>query len=402
MVQVLPPKPNAGLSMAQGIREGFQSTFNPAVQQEFQRGKLQEALGKLKEQSQNPNATPQDLLYNLIEASNYSPEIGRNLPQLYSELNKAREANAMKNVNYGGQQQIQSGGITRPTQQENPQVQNAIRENKFFPKNLGSQQAPGNLPQQATTGKVREVLSGDQLLQKTQQRQAELGKNGIVKSFEDVYNQVSNENEQNRVFNQNVEKDTQNRIASQEKYGELAESRLKKLLPNASDEESAVFKKIGEDAAGQNTSQADIDRFISREVSKYKNTLSNIEKNLEAPRIQNKIQRTFLGKGSDIKSVEQDAKAAIKPLLDLGLNEKARTVLGNAGFYPEERERIIFGELPKDIREISSSIPKASFNKTESVPVSGMAGIQAGNKNFNKEYDLKSQINLFQNIYIKI
>ncbi len=403
MVFVAPPRnaPNAsfGNQLGQAINQGFQQSFQPAVQQEYQRGRLQQALGKLREQSQNPNATPQDLLYNLIEASSYSPEIGRNLPQLYSELNKAREANAMKNVNYGGQQQgIQQGGISRPQQKTSPEVQKAIQENRFFPENLGSQQGPGNLPQEATTGQVRPVLSGDQLLQKAQQRQAELARNGIVKPFEEVYNQVGNENQQNDLYNQRIELERQKRIESQEKYGNLAEQRLKKLIPDASDEESAIFKKIGEDAGGENKSQGDIDRLITRSVNNYKDTVSNIEKDLKAPRIQNKLQRAFAGKTSDYRKVEQDARAAIKPLIDLGLYEKSRTMLANTGFYPEERENIIFGEMPKEIKSTIDKIPKASYEKSKKVPITSMAGIPSGNLNQPNEYDLKSRVNLFDNL----
>ncbi len=396
MVAILPPKTNLGSQLGQSFGQGFNKSF----EQQYERGRLQQALSQLREQGQNPNSSPTDLLYNLIEASSYSPEIGRNLPQLYAELNKAREASAMQNVNYGQGNQNPTGpfqgGISSSSQALNPENLESIRQSKFFPSNIGSQESPGNLPQEATQGQVRPVLSGDQLLQKTQQRQSDLSRNGIVRNFEDVYKQVENENEQNRVYNQHVENERQKRIQAQEKYGAVAEERLKKMLPGSSDEENAVFKKIGEDAAGQGKSEADIDRFISKEVSNYKNTLSNIEKNLNAPRIQNQLQKGFLGQTTDIKSVENDARQAVKPLIDLGLYEKARTSLANAGFYPEERERIIFGEMPKEIKQSVDRIPRATYEKTKQPVLSGQAGIPTGAS--QKKYDMKSQLDLFDNI----
>lgn len=403
MVYTIPPRnaPNAtlGNTLGQSMSQGFLSSAQPAIQQAYQRGQLQQALNKLRMQGQNPNATPTDLLYNLIEASSYSPEIGRNLPALYSELNKAREAAAMKNVNYGGEQVpekgFQAGGIGRQAPQASPEMQQALQENKFFPSNIGSKEAPGNLPQEATTGQVRPILSGDQLLQKAQQRQAELARNGIIKPFEEVYNQVNNENEQNRIYKQEIENERQKRIESQEIYGQLGENQLKRFISNSTPEEEAIFRKKGEEIAGKGKSQSDIKRYLTKEAEKYKNTLSNIQKNLEAPRIQNKLQRTFLGKGTDIKSVEADAKVAIKPLLDLGLYDRARSELGNAGFYPEERERIIFGEMPKDIKQSIASTPKAVRNKTKLVTgKGGFTGVQ----NPESEYSLKSRIDLFENI----
>lgn len=412
MVYTLPqrnaPEANLGNQIGQGMSQGFLSTAQPAIQKQYERGQLQQALNKLQSQSQNPNASPTDLLYNLIEASSYSPEIGRNLPQLYAELNKAREASAMQNVNYGGegqgqdqmqpvgqgQQQMKPGGISAPSQQQNQQVQQAIQQSRNFPNNQKGQESPGNMPQEATSGQARPVLSGDQLLQKAQQRQQEFAKKGIIKPFEYFYDQVVNENEQNRHFNQNVENERIKRIQSQEKYGELAEQRLKKLIPDASDEEAAIFKKIGEEAAGGDKSQAEIDRNITTEVNKYKNSLTNIKDNLEAPRIQNKLQRSFLGKGADIKSVEQDARAAIRPLLEKGLYEKSRTMLANAGFYPEERETIIFGEMPKDLKQSVSSIPKARYSTTREHPLSLTRGFTPP----TKEYDMKSRIDLLDNM----
>lgn len=397
MVTILPPKTNLGSQIGQSFGQGFTRSF----EEQYQRGKLQQSLDRLRMQGQNPNATPTDLLYNLIEASGYSPEIGRNLPALYAELNKAREANAMRGVDFGGQPQpqpsFQSGGISRQAP-SNPAVEQATTQDKFFPNNVGSQESPGNIPQQATKGLVKPILDGDQKLQKAQQRQAELARNGIIKPFEEVYNQVVNEDEQNRIYNQHVERETEKRIAAQEKYGDLAETRLKKLIPDASDEESALFKKKGEEAAGENRSQGDIDRLISREVSKYKNVLSNIEKNLEAPRIQNGLKRTLLGTRSDMKSVEQDARAAVKPLIDLGLYEKARTMLANTGFYPEERETIIFGEMPTEIKKQIDSIPKAITKKPMGAKVGGLEVVPGKYINQEPSYDLKSQVHLFDNL----
>lgn len=399
MVYTLPPRNSAeasfGNQIGSSISKEFLDAFKPAAQQQYQRGQLQRALNQLRTKGQDPNATPADLLYNLIEASSYSPEIGRNLPQLYAELNKAREAAAMKNVDFGGEQpSFQAGGISAPSQPINPAVQEAISQDKFFPTNVGAKESPGNFPQEATGGEIRPILSGDEEIAEAQRLIGEYAKRGVIKTLDEVLPFVQKRNQSNIDHNTRVENERERRIAAQEKYGSLAEERLKKLIPDASDEEVAIFKKIGEDAAGQGKSQAEIDRFISKEVSKHKNSLSNIQKNLEAPRIQNKLQRSFLGKGTDIKSVEQDARSAVKPLIDLGLYEKARTMLSDAGFYPEERETIIFGEMPKDLKKQVDSISKATFSIKGEHPFSLTRGFTPP----EREYDLKSRIDLFENI----
>lgn len=403
MVTILPPKTSIGSQIGQSFGQGLSRT----MEEQYQRGQLQSALNRLRTQGQNPNATPTDLLYNLIEASSYSPEIGRNLPQLYAELNKAREANAMKNVNFGGDNQsagvgqpsFQGGGISRQPKEPSPELQKAIQGSKFFPSNVGSQESPGNLPQETTSGRIRPILSGKELFPAAQRRQTEYARNGIIKSFPEVLQEVKLENEEDKLYNQQVNLETEQRIESQKRYGKLAEDRLTKLFPNASDRVKSVFRQIAEKAAGENRSEGEIDQFITDEVNKYKDTLSNIENNLEAPRIQNRLRRAVEGKSSDLKVAMQDAKQSIQPILKLGLFEEARTYLANAGFYPEERETIIFGEMPKQLKEIVDSIPKPEYQKREPAQITSIPGIPSGKSTeLPKEYDLITRLHLFDSL----
>lgn len=401
MVYTIPGRnaPNAsfGNQLGQNISEGFLKSAQPAIQQQYQRGQLQKGLEQLRQRGQDPNASPTDLLYNLIEASSYSPEIGRNLPQLYEQLNKAREAQAMQKVNYGGQgeQQMQPGGISAPSPQQNPQVQQALQQqHRNFPNNLKGNEAPGNLPQESTKGQIRPILDGQEKMQEAQKLQAEWGRKGIIKTFDEAYAQVERMNNANESYNQQLNAETERRVAAQEKYGAVAEERLTKVLPGATDEEKAIFKKIGEEAAGRDRSTGSIDGYITKEVNDYKNSISNIQKDLEAPRIQGAISRSFSGKSGDIEKAMSDARQAIQPLLKKGLVDKSRSMLSQAGFAPEERENIVFGPLPKETRSQIDKIPSAVSVRT---PIKQQGSFPVG-KAAQKEYSVKSKMHLYESL----
>lgn len=408
MVYTLPDKyaPHAsfGNQFFPALTEAFQKTAVPAAQKEYQRGQLQKALGQLRSQGQNPNASPTDLLYNLIEASGYAPEIGRNLPQLFQQLNMAREAEAMKNFSYTqgqqppspGQQPFSQGQIS-PQNQMNPQVESALRQSpQRFPTNISPQEKPGNLPQEATQGQVRPILSGDQLLEKARIRQQQLKGLGIIKPLEEVYSQVVNENEQNQVYNKAVELEREKRVKSQEHYGQIAADSLTKVYPEAADEELSVFMKKGEEIAGNSKSEAANKLFLSKEASKFKNAISNVEKTLQAPRIQNVLQRRVQGNRSSMDQVMKDATSAIQPLLREGLYEKSRTLLANSGFYPEEREKIVFGDIPEYVQEKINTLPKATLERPKSSVA--LTNVGAFPKSGEQQYSLKNKMDLFKNL----
>jgi hypothetical protein len=183
--------------------------------------------------------------------------------------------------------------------------------------------------------------------------------------MEDAYKIAEAENLQNERYNQNVEAERQRRIQAQQRYGDLAKDEIKRVLPGVSSEQEAVLMKEAEEAAGRNASEADIKRYSAKAANKLKNTISNIERGLNAPRIQNKLARSILGKGSTLPQAMKDAKAQVAPLLDLGLYDTARNLLATSNFYPEEREEIVFGKPAAYIEETMENIPKGKRNRTD-------------------------------------
>lgn len=108
------PRPTLGNTLGQGIKQGFQSSFNPAVQQEYQRGRIQEALGGL--QNLPANASPTDVMTALISATAGIPGAERYVAPLYESLMRTRQTENYGKT-FGGGQGGQGGQQGQPMQQ---------------------------------------------------------------------------------------------------------------------------------------------------------------------------------------------------------------------------------------------------------------------------------------------
>jgi hypothetical protein len=333
----------------------------------------------------------------LISATAGIPGAERYVGPLYETLMAQRNREAAANVPLTGQtpqqpqQSFQGGQIGAQGNAPSDQV------SKFFPKNIGPNEAPGNLPQEATGGQIKPIWSGEEVLQQGEGLYKKwIGEGRTDRTLEQAIDIKRTENEENKAYNQNIETERQKRIAEQEAFGEIAETALVDQFKNATAEQKAIFRKKGEDVAGRGKSQAEIKRTLTKDAVKFADDYSNAQRQLQAPRIQNKISRLAEGKTSDLKQAESDAKSLVQPFINLGLYDTSRDLLAGGGFYPEERERIIFGEIPPGTKNIVNSIPKPTYNKSNAA--AAVAGVKNYNPNTERTYSEKSLEDLKSNI----
>lgn len=370
MVHVTTPRPSIGSAIGQAIGSiaGQEAGFQRG------RSRLQQGLANLR--NVQPGANPSDILASLVEASYYSPQIGKALGPLYESLLAQNRARGSQNVNYD----ITGGGINpaasqvrerQPVEAVAPQQQlpEFGQTNPFFPSNVGKQEQPGNLPQAATSGLKRPVLSETEMLNQARRIAAEETKNGNPTTVPQALEGIRAQNQDNIAYNEGVEKERKERVATQREYGEKSAAALQKVLPDATDEQLAVFRKKGEDIAGRHQSEADIERSIAKEAIKFKNQISSVRSSLSAPRIQNKLQRKFLGTDKDFQAAAKDLKTKLDPLLKEGLYDTSRKLLSEIGYYPEEIESVV-SPLNTRAQNIINSTPsvqsttKSPFSKS--------------------------------------
>jgi len=236
-------------------------------------------------------------------------------------------------------------------------------ENRFFPTNKGPAGNIGSAPQQATQGVKRPVKSPQELIKEAPRYAKELTDAQIPTKPMEAYEILKSQNEDNRKYNEEVDKETGQRILSQEKYGKKGLDALKEMYTNPSSEMEAVAKQWGEEAsrmgeAGE-ASEGKIEQFINNKVKDLSDAVTNAKKTLSAPRVFDKIERGVDGTYRDFESSAKDVRNHLKPLLDLGLYEEARGVLQDLGYGPEEREMVV-NPLSQMAQTTMNSLPVAS------------------------------------------
>lgn len=376
MVQFFERGPTRSALQSQLMGEGLGQATGIIGAQQYKRGQLQKALAGLKDLPNRQNATPFDVASELISATAGIPGAERYVGQLFEPLMRQLNINRSQKADYGsGNAQKDSQIMDRARQfldsnqpaqkQDLPQfLGKAKGENQeFFPSNKGSNEYPGNLAQASTSGGKRPIKDSNQLLEVGKQISKDLN---IPVS--EGYTIAKGFNDEDKAFNQQVDLDVAARKQSQREYGNLAVEKLVKLMPDATDEQKAYFKRKVEEKAASSESEAKIERYISKEATKFKDMVSAVEKDIPASRIYNKPFQNLLGKDKSAIQARDDMRVKLKPLLDAGLYDTARNLLSKKGYYPEERESIITDLSEGSLRGLAEMPQIRKFTKITPFP----------------------------------
>lgn len=294
---------------------------------------------------------------------------------------KLKQAQAARNVNYGLQDEYVDENVREPGEDFNVEefIQKPTRKSlpKFLEKDkqqlpetstFGPRTQTGNRPEPQTRQRLKRILEPEEVMKEAQRIQAESSSQGDPMRIEQAYNIANTQNEERRKYNTNVEADREKRRTNQKTYGNLAVENLKNVLPERTKEQEAYFQKIGENVSGEFKSEADINRYLSKEAVKFKNTLANVKKSIPNPNTFNKVKLNFLGADRKFDKVRNDARLKLDPLLKEGLFDTARNLLSEAGYGPVITESII-----ADLGE-GSKKAVGSFTPIKRDKISGIGG----------------------------
>ena len=298
MTSILPSARSAFDVIGEQLGGQISQNLPGAVQQGMNRGQLQQSLDAIKNLSKDPNASPLDTLLAVMKAGAGIPGSEKYLGVLAPELIKFSEARRAQGIRQPGQEGLEQTGQRQQLpdfMQQSGQPSQAQQTDQFFPSNMGAQQAPGNLPQAATTGQIVPLLTPAQKRAEALRLSKESTAAAIPLTPSQAMEEVNKTEEDKREHNKTVEDERKQRVGSQQEYGQRAVKELQKVHSTSTPEQQAIFQKIGEQQAGQGKSEADINRYLAKEATKFKNAIVNVEKDLSAPRIQNEIQRKFQG-----------------------------------------------------------------------------------------------------------
>lgn len=372
MVQIISPSPRAmqagqiGQALGIGVNKNF-----PDPQMLVQRGMLQQALAKAKQQASDPNSTPLDRMFAVMEAGAGIPGSERYLSAVLPEVMKLSQAQASQNAPVGLLDQMDQTRTPEARQQFMQETPGFQREQfpefysfqqqpgtgQFFPSIQPGTQAPGNLPQPATSGVKQPVPSMRQLEAKSGPFAKQLTDAGMPTTKQQALKMLQEERDGIIEDNKLVEQERQERVKEQRDYGTIGENAIRQVLPDANPEVVAMFKRKGEEFAGQNKSEADIERSLAGEARKFKNSLAKIENSVKPSRSYVTPFQKVMGTYRPLEKQQEDARQKVKPLLDDGLYDTARNLLANVGWYPEERETIV-SKLGEPSEKVISQMPR--------------------------------------------
>lgn len=391
MTTILPSARTPWQVLDQAIGQQISQNLPGAVQRGMERGQIQQGLKQLQNISPEDlkNSNPVQLLSQVLgpfagteQGAQYAKSI---MPYLLEQSRIMKEQNAT----YPGERDRQN--VPQMNQKEPLPTflnQPASQENNFFPNNLGPQGGPGNAPQAATTGQKQPLLTRDQKISEAKGLQKQLNI-----PFSEALKIVNEGEADKKLMNEEVEKERQERVASQQDYGKRAVDELLRLNPDATPEQQAIFKKKGEQFSTQGKSEGEIDRAIAAEATKFRNLIKGVQDSMSAPRILNKFQREFLGNEKSFNQAATDLRVKLKPLLDEGLYDTARNILEGLGYYPEERESIVhpLGDIAKTSLKL---IPNAKKERIEE----DLTGGRIPSITMPYRYDENQKQNLISNL----
>lgn len=362
MVSILPSERGPLDVLGKGIGNALQGVFPGAVQQGLNRGQLQQSLGNIAKIAQDPNASPLDTLLAVMQAGAGIPGSERYLATLGPELVKFAQAKRSQGIPLPGEQSRMHEAPEQMARQQQQQLpgflgQEQPQKAQFFPTNVGPQGGPGNLPQAATAGEKRSIPNRSEMIDKARDLAHKSTEAGIPLTVPQALDQVKQQVEEDKNYNNLIEQERKERVVSQKEYGQRAAEQLKKLYPEATDEQEAVFAKKGEEIASGGKSEADINRAIAKEATKFKNAIANVEKDLSAPRLYNAPTRLFSGNYKNLEKSGEDIRKHLEPLLNLGLYDTSRKLLQKKGYGPEETDFII-NPLNERSKSLVAPIPR--------------------------------------------
>lgn len=365
MVSILPGPRSAFDLIGSMIGQNISNVLPGAVQQGYNRGQLQQSLGKIRQIASNPDSSPLDTILAVMEAGAGIPGSERYLSTLAPEIAKFAEARRAQNITQPGE-----GGAPVPTMggQSLAAPGESQQPAEFFPSNVGPQQSSGNLPQAATTGKIIPLLTPGEQRQEAKRLSKQSTEEGIPLTPAQAMEQVQLAEQDKRDHNKIVENERQQRVEAQQTYGQKAVDQLKQVYKGATPEMEAIFQKKGEEEAAKGKSEADINRFLANEAKKFGNSITNVGKEIDAPRWYNAIYRGANGTYKDFQKAGADVRKVLQPILDLGLYDTARAMLQEKGYGVEERE-IIINPLSERANTVINKVPSA-----EKAPVSAVPG----------------------------
>lgn len=358
MVSILPPKRSPWQRIGEAMTKYGQNA-GELQEKRYQRNQLQESLDKIKTLSKDEEASPLDLLLETMKAGAGIPGSEKYIGTLAPEIAKFAKARSANKVPLPGEETNELQRQSLPGFMNKP-----VQQNQAIPQGQQQQNGMGNLPQPATSGQTEPLLSPKEIPAAARKLAKQYTDAGIAMTPAEALPLIKSQEEEKKLNNATVEAERQQRVGSQQEYGQRAVDELKKVYKESTPEQEAIFQKFGEEEAGKGKSEADINKALAEKARVFSNKIKGVKNDISSPRLQNTYQRQLLGTDKDFNQATNDLRVKLRPILDMGLYDTARKLLTDLGYYPEERESII-NPMSERLKTTMNKVPLADRKMKE-------------------------------------
>lgn len=310
MVTILPPKVSLGQQLGMATGQGLQQGLSQGLQTQYNRGLLQEALGKVRQSAQGQNANALDTTLNFLEATAGIPGaeryVGQVLPMLLNQMTLQQRADL---------ESAKPGGPTQPAMPGQPSLQPGIQSA------VQSTEMPLYDFPRPKSGFFQTPLTTEEMKARADAMAATVP--GDPTAYERFFKE------------EQVKKASQE--AQQAEFKNLAESLFAQETPQGQPVDTSqypLFQKIAERYSNLNDVNQIFER-TKRDFYRIRNDLDAID-NIVMP-----FGKTVTAKGVGPRefsreNVIKQSQPFIKRLVDLGFEDEVRNKLTAKGLGPTE------------------------------------------------------------------
>lgn len=364
--QILPPPRDLGSEIGKGAREGFNETFLPALQQQYQKSRLQSAFNKIQPGGdflQQLKAIAPEFLTTAGGSQALSELIGplsafAQNQAIQDSIRRQRENQPPSvNVNQGANKNIQQplgGASSQGTDFRNPQP--PVSSTTPFPKRTaGPTPQPEMSPSQI-----------DDLSLNIMQQSAQMGKPITYPEAQNIALQRNN-----------VIKDSNNQIQKEKELQEAAQSRMSQGMVNRAQNSGLIKNPEDETVARKFANQA-IDagnpeegwEYVRSQMRRFESAKQGLLRNYDLPGpITEAYRKLASGNYKDLETAGNQAQKHLDFYREHGLFDEARADLtSGVGLGPEQAESWLFPFSKEQKKDLDFFKNNPAFKEAPPIP----------------------------------
>ncbi len=208
---------------------------------------------------------------------------------------------------------------------------------------------------------------------------------------------IGQRNTQNIQHNNYVDSQETAQRARQAHYGEIGKAAIGDVYKDVSKDVLDIFQKEGQSLYDEGYDEAEISKRLNEKAAKIRNDVVSLEGRHKARSNARSYIGSFLGTSKSQEKNIEDMRGAVKPLLDEGLYDVTRQILGNLEYEREEIESIV-SNLGEGSKKELSSFPDLKKRRGGWDPLNFEQKFDHTPLNENQQQQLdQSILNVFEN-----